>query len=345
MSLLVTNTRLYFFHRSRCRHGDDKNKIRNNKILKVKILQYTTNLQRWVGKCVCVVSVWYHSTLVVLQQKRLLNPSSPASFKQPFCMGMQKGCLIKVLVFESIWHVTPTSRVRKFTNFWDTICNKRFLNFGSFNRAYSVGRSYRWVGVACWSCMSNLICSLTALHSLAARRAAHISSRGIVAAFNMATLDLDQRRLTVIYVTFRIFKMYAFCDASPKEWSSTDTGSSHWTRLGNAPNNLQRYVRLQQICQLFWRRWQQEDISELQHRHKCNPNVRYLVLLQEDDVPPLCWKLGRISRLFYGPTDHVARVADVTTRGECVRRALSRLCPTSEELEGWKAMFWRWRGC
>ncbi|XP_026330283.1 uncharacterized protein LOC113237817 [Hyposmocoma kahamanoa] len=106
------------------------------------------------------------------------------------------------------------------------------------------------------------------------------------------------------------------------------------------PNNLQRYARLQQIHQHFWRRWQREYIAELQQRHKwktnsSNPNVGDLVILQEDDVPPLCWKLGRISRLFYGPSDHIARVADVTTRGGCVRRPLVRLCPlpTSEELE------------
>ncbi|XP_028031028.1 uncharacterized protein LOC114243658 [Bombyx mandarina] len=106
-------------------------------------------------------------------------------------------------------------------------------------------------------------------------------------------------------------------------------------------NNLQRYARLQQIYQHFWQRWQREYIAELQQRHKwktnsSKPNVGDLVLLQEDDVPPLCWRLGRISRLFYGPNDGVPRVADVNTSRGCVRRPLVRLCalPTAEELEG-----------
>lgn len=107
------------------------------------------------------------------------------------------------------------------------------------------------------------------------------------------------------------------------------------------PNNLQRYARLQQIYQHFWKRWQREYIAELQQRNKwktnsSSPNVGDLVLLQEDDVPPLCWRLGRISRLFYGPEDGIPRVADVKTSRGCVRRPLVRLValPTSEELEG-----------
>lgn len=106
------------------------------------------------------------------------------------------------------------------------------------------------------------------------------------------------------------------------------------------PNNLQRYARLQQIYQHFWKRWQREYIAELQQRHKwktnsLSPNVGDLVLLQEDDVPPLCWRLGRISRLFYGPDDGVPRVAEVNTTRGCVRRPLVRLValPTPEELE------------
>lgn len=106
-------------------------------------------------------------------------------------------------------------------------------------------------------------------------------------------------------------------------------------------NNLQRYERLQQIYQHFWRRWHREYIAELQQRHKwktnaVNPNVGDLVLIKEDNAPPLCWKLGRISKLFYGPKDSIPRVADVTTPRGCEQRLpLVRLCllPTAEELD------------
>ncbi|XP_059057253.1 uncharacterized protein LOC131850857 [Achroia grisella] len=101
-------------------------------------------------------------------------------------------------------------------------------------------------------------------------------------------------------------------------------------------NPIQRHLRLEQIRQHFWRRWQLEYISELQQRTKWKTdktklNIGDLVLLKEKDAPPLCWRLGRVSRLFPG-SDGVARVADINTARGCVRRPLVGLCPlpTSE---------------
>ncbi|XP_075990210.1 uncharacterized protein LOC142985852 [Anticarsia gemmatalis] len=101
---------------------------------------------------------------------------------------------------------------------------------------------------------------------------------------------------------------------------------------------LARYARVEKIRQDFWQRWQKEYIAELQQRTKWRTNtaklnVGDLVLLQEDFVPPLSWRLGRVSRLFKGP-DGIARVAEVTTTRGCVRRPLVRLCPlpSAEEL-------------
>lgn len=96
-------------------------------------------------------------------------------------------------------------------------------------------------------------------------------------------------------------------------------------------NNLQRYMKLQQIYQHFWQRWQKEYVAELQQRSKWRTNsaslqVGDLVLLQEDNVPPLNWRMGRVSRLFPG-TDGVSRVADVETTRGCFRRPLTRICP------------------
>lgn len=96
-------------------------------------------------------------------------------------------------------------------------------------------------------------------------------------------------------------------------------------------SSLRRYARIEKMLQHFWQRWQREYIAELQQRTKwktntASLNVGDLVLLQEDYVSPLCWRLGRIERLFPGP-DGIARVADVNTTRGCVRRPLVRFCP------------------
>lgn len=102
-------------------------------------------------------------------------------------------------------------------------------------------------------------------------------------------------------------------------------------------SSLRRYARIEKLHQHFWRRWQKEYISELQQRTKwrvnhAKLNVGDLVLLHEDNVPPLSWRLGRVARLFPGP-DGIYRVADVNTIRGCVRRPLTRLCPLPSEEE------------
>ncbi|XP_049883729.1 uncharacterized protein LOC126379136 [Pectinophora gossypiella] len=92
-----------------------------------------------------------------------------------------------------------------------------------------------------------------------------------------------------------------------------------------------RYKRLEMLRQSFWRRWQHDYIAELQQRTKWKENhnnlkIGDLVIIQEDNVPPLCWRLGRIKQLYPG-ADGIARVADINTSRGCVRRALTRLCP------------------
>ncbi|KAG6439619.1 hypothetical protein O3G_MSEX000926 [Manduca sexta] len=60
-----------------------------------------------------------------------------------------------------------------------------------------------------------------------------------------------------------------------------------------------------------------------------------MVLLSEDNAPPLSWRLGRVRRLFPGP-DGISRVAEVNTVRGSVRRPLTRICllPTAQELQG-----------
>ncbi|CAG9099194.1 unnamed protein product [Plutella xylostella] len=96
-------------------------------------------------------------------------------------------------------------------------------------------------------------------------------------------------------------------------------------------NRLNRYDRVEQLRQHFWRRWSKEFVSELQTRTKWKINhdtltMNSLVLIKEDNLPPLRWRLGRIVQLFPG-TDGVARVADIRTATGVVRRAFSKIWP------------------
>ncbi|XP_072948714.1 uncharacterized protein [Epargyreus clarus] len=69
---------------------------------------------------------------------------------------------------------------------------------------------------------------------------------------------------------------------------------------------LDRFRRLDQIRQIFWKRWSHEYIAELQTRAKWRAKseeslqIGDLVIIKEDNTPPLYWRLGRIERLFPG---------------------------------------------
>lgn len=100
-------------------------------------------------------------------------------------------------------------------------------------------------------------------------------------------------------------------------------------------HRLSRYQRVEQIRQHFWTRWSKEYVSELQVRTKWTYNTAdlkqdILVLIKEDNAPPLKWSLGRITRTFPGK-DGVARVADIRTAHGIVRRAFSKICPLPVE--------------
>jgi len=108
--------------------------------------------------------------------------------------------------------------------------------------------------------------------------------------------------------------------------------------LQNKPiHRLNRFEHLEQLRQHFWTRWQTEYISELQQKQKwrrhCRPlQVGDLVLIKEDNAPPMQWKLGRIVSLFPGP-DNISRVAECRTATGTYRRGVKYLCPLLESEE------------
>lgn len=94
---------------------------------------------------------------------------------------------------------------------------------------------------------------------------------------------------------------------------------------------LNRFQSLQQMTQHFWTRWSKEYISELQVRQKwkthhaelLRPGV--LVIIKEDNLPPLKWHLGRILELHPG-SDDITRVVTVKTTKGVYKRPISRVC-------------------
>lgn len=96
-------------------------------------------------------------------------------------------------------------------------------------------------------------------------------------------------------------------------------------------NRLDRYQLLLRLHRDFWARWHKEYLHTLQQKSKWTlPDVPVpegtLVLVKQDNSPPMTWKLARIIKLIKGQ-DGIARVAEIkTTQGSYIR-PLVKLCP------------------
>ena len=94
---------------------------------------------------------------------------------------------------------------------------------------------------------------------------------------------------------------------------------------------LSRWQLLQQLHQALWKRWHREYLNNLQQRHKWNksgspPREGMLVLVNDENLAPLYWRIGRILKLHYG-TDNICRVATIKTSQGTFQRPIVRLCP------------------
>lgn len=103
----------------------------------------------------------------------------------------------------------------------------------------------------------------------------------------------------------------------------------------HSTHHLTRHQRVEQIRQHFWERWNKEYVSELQQRVKWHKNkdslkLNSLVVIKEDNLPPLKWRLGRIVALHPGK-DGISRVADIRTSTGVVRRAFPKICVLVED--------------
>jgi len=95
-------------------------------------------------------------------------------------------------------------------------------------------------------------------------------------------------------------------------------------------NYVKRYRHLQLMGQHFWARWRKEYLHHLQQRSKwqascdSSPQVGDMVLMQEDNVPPMFWPLGRVVEVHPGK-DGIVRVVSVKTKGGVFKRAVTKI--------------------
>lgn len=94
---------------------------------------------------------------------------------------------------------------------------------------------------------------------------------------------------------------------------------------------MKRWNLVQQLHQHFWARWSTEYLLQLQQRKSWTNRPTSvsrgdLVLLKDDNLPPLKWRIGRIIQLHPGK-DGITRVVTVKTQNGELKRATTRICP------------------
>lgn len=95
-------------------------------------------------------------------------------------------------------------------------------------------------------------------------------------------------------------------------------------------NRLERPEIIQKMLQHLWERWQNEYLSSLINRSKWlvpqrNIAVDDLVVIKEDNLPPLKWKLGRVQEVRPGQEDHQVRTVIVRTATGVYKRPIEKL--------------------
>jgi hypothetical protein len=95
-------------------------------------------------------------------------------------------------------------------------------------------------------------------------------------------------------------------------------------------NRLNRWQITQRISQDFWKRFNVEYLHQLQQRGKwfnkvSSVKVGSLVLIKEDNLPPLKWLSGRETIVNPG-LDDVVRVVTVLTKNGEYKRIIYKIC-------------------
>jgi len=102
------------------------------------------------------------------------------------------------------------------------------------------------------------------------------------------------------------------------------------TAVDVPPNRLSRWSHVQLMFQHLWKCWSHDYLHQLQQRTKwkeVKPNVTIgdLVLVKEDDLPPLVWKKAVIIDMHTGQ-DGLVRVLTIRTAAGTFIRLIANIC-------------------
>jgi hypothetical protein len=120
-------------------------------------------------------------------------------------------------------------------------------------------------------------------------------------------------------------KLPAHNRSHPQSQASITTGSHTQT------NRLSRWELVERLRQQWWSRWSHEYLHQLQSRAKWrskSSDIRpgKMLVIKEDNVPPLLWRLGCIHDLHPGD-DGAVRVVTIKTARGIIKRAVHKVCP------------------
>ncbi|XP_050312876.1 uncharacterized protein LOC126747939 [Anthonomus grandis grandis] len=134
-------------------------------------------------------------------------------------------------------------------------------------------------------------------------------------------VDIPEQRKTI--------QVFEYLSLEGIKWNFIPPRSPHFGGLWESHVRLAKYHLKRIVVQHFWDRWYRECFSELNKRSKWRyqngPNVKVgdMVLLKEDNLPPLQWLMGRIEQVFPG-SDNVVRVVLVkTSKGNSILLGLT----------------------
>ena len=91
----------------------------------------------------------------------------------------------------------------------------------------------------------------------------------------------------------------------------------------------ERWKLITQISQSFWKSWSKDYLTQLQVRNKWKVpfedlRVNDLVLIKDDNLPPLKWKMARVIHTYKG-TDGKVRAVNLKTASGEMKRPIHKL--------------------
>lgn len=100
-------------------------------------------------------------------------------------------------------------------------------------------------------------------------------------------------------------------------------------------NRLSPWQHLQKAKQHFWERWRKEYLNELNIRHRWAEGAHTIekgsvVVVENDNLPPLRWILGRVIETYPG-SDEIIRNVKIKTANSAFVRSVKKLAPLPKD--------------